>query len=309
MKKIVRYTPHIDHSDFLPHLIEHCVCHPETKELSTIGWEIIHGNSAVEWDVTYFECENFIENATLVEYCQRACITKQKIKYEYDVFKEEFDTKDYKIRVYDKYKQQTNDKKRSSSPYPLTEKKVKSYFNEWYKQGRYCIYDTETWIIIDYNTECNSQISNKGAHNPKSYKQYTILLDGEKNSIVSCKNPTPYDIHLFSFLERFCDAVDLYHKRYTQWSNFRHSTTCINTKDDIYLRLSPHIHTNCTEDFFFSFQQWYCKKLENNGFPLHSIRTLLYRWQKMDNEEIISLISSLKPKQINTMLWWFITIQ
>ena len=134
MKKIVRYTPHIDHSDFLPHLIEHCVCHPETKELSHIGWEIIHGNAAVEGDVTYFECENFIEDATLVAYCQRACITKQKIKYEYDVFKEEFDTKDYKIRVYDKYKQQTSDKKRSSSPYPLTEKKVKNYFNEWYSQ-------------------------------------------------------------------------------------------------------------------------------------------------------------------------------
>jgi len=132
MKKIVRYTPSIAHSDFLPHLLEHCICHPDSKEPIHVAWELLQGSAGVDGDITYFEVAEYIDANDLKHYCQRACLGKKKIVYEYEVFSEEFDTKDYKIRVHDKFIQQTFDKKRSSSPYKILQKDLQNYFQQYY---------------------------------------------------------------------------------------------------------------------------------------------------------------------------------
>lgn len=133
MKRIVRYTPSIAHSDFLPHLLEHCICHPDSKEPVHVARELLQGSAGVDGDITYFEAAEYVDAKDLKHYCQRACLEKKKIAYEYEVFKEEFDTKDYKIRVYDKFMQQTFDKKWSSSPYKILQKDLQSYFETYYR--------------------------------------------------------------------------------------------------------------------------------------------------------------------------------
>lgn len=261
-------------------------------------------SAIVDGDITFYTTEPFLETQEIITYCQRAAINKHKVLYEQEVFIEEFDTKDYKIRVYDKFIQKNIHKKRSSSPYRVPYQKLLDYVTTYYLHGNYVVYDNETWQIYAHKLPPTSvQESTIG-----TYISTSILVDGEKNHIICCQNPHPLDIYLCGFLEQLCDAIDIYHKRYIAGSYYRHSSSCVITKEHIYLRLSPHLQNTCTESFIETYKAIYIEKYIHNCFPTQDIRTHLYRWTKVDQATVIKMIMSLTPTQINTLLGSYFTL-
>lgn len=299
MYKVYFKVPFYDNSDFMGHLVEHVILHPdkailEQCALSPRIWGSLSGERI------WIDFEYLDDKETILKMLYRQ-ITQDTIDYEYKIFNEEFGWLSYVNRVLEKCNTLLYSDNRSKKPRLFTLEEVQKYHNTYIKNGNYVLQDTTSKTIIEHNYDLKLLKSNNLYWMPNiSYD--LVYLEWQKNYILYCESSNSSSLVFFYFLYDIIKSRDIYRKRYQLESYYTHSPSDYYSIDCCVIRISPHCALDITEEFFNSQKKYFLKQLRENWYPSLEIVSMLYYDELYNHDEWYNLIQSIDFKYYMTIV-------
>lgn len=152
--KIYFKAPYYKDSNFMGHLVEHCILHPDKTIITQCilkPWT----SGALSGEHMYITFDNYVDQKDIFEMLNKP-ITQKMIDYEYKIFEEEFGNMSYIIRLLEKLSKVHYGDHRSQKPTLYSLEEVQVYHKKYIQDGEYVIVDGDVPKILSHNVPVDS---------------------------------------------------------------------------------------------------------------------------------------------------------
>ena len=297
--KLYYKTPRYKNSNFMAHMVEHLVLHPEDASDTDryVYLSNIDGYSAS--DYIYFVYDEFSIDEEFIKTIISRNITQDLMDYEYAIFEEEFGERGYVKRLVDKLYQMIYWNDRSSKPVKYEVDEVKEYIDKNIMDGKTIYYDNYNFKIVKTNIDYKI-IDFDGSYWEILYKM--ILLEWSKNHIFYKRIDNTYDFVLLDFINDLFSSYDLYQKRYNLWSYYHSNTTYLVNCDYVGIRAGVNAICDVSEKYFDSYKKYAINGVNNGTYEINNIYGIMYIGQYVEKDNIIKYIENLPYSYIKNLV-------
>ncbi len=281
-------TPYYKNSDFMAHLVEHCIVSPEKNNLSQIvlsAWldGSLHGeHTCITYDNGVLEQDVFsLINKT---------ITEDIVMYENKIFDEEFGDVSYITRVFEKYNKKYYSPDWTGRQQIYTISEIQEYHKKHIIQWEYVIIDENTWDHKKHNIENVVNVT----YNTLPHITYDVIyLEGKKNYILCSELKNYTDIVYYYFLYDMIKTRDCYRKRHILESYYHYGPSDLYTTQECIIRIDVNTDIDVDELFFIEQKKYFIQKIKNKNYAVLEVLSLLYLHQEYNEQEVYKCINDI----------------
>lgn len=281
-------TPYYKNSDFMAHLVEHCILSPEKNNISQMvlaAWL----DGSLHWEYTYITYDNWVSQQDVFSLINKN-ITTDTVEYENKIFDEEFGDVPYITRVFEKCnkKYYSNDWTWRQQVYTMDE--IQEYQKKYIIQWEY--------VIIDENTGEHKENNIKNivdiACTTLPHITYDVVyLEGKKNYILRSDLVNYTDIIYYYFLYDMIKAWDCYKKRYIVESYYHYGPSDLYTTKHCIIRIDVNTDIDVNELFFIEQKKYFIQKIKNKNYAILEALSLLYLHQQYNEQDVYKCINDI----------------
>ncbi len=288
--KLYYKVPFYDNSDFMGHLIEHCIIHPDKNNINQCGLAPRIGGS-LSWEKTRIEFDHLEDKQIIFDMIHRP-ITQEIVDYEYRIFNEEFWSIGYISRLLEKCNKLFLGDDRSKKPRPFTLEEIQTYHQHHIVNGNYILMDEDTNQIVEHNFDEDTLIPLDRYTKP-ALEYHLVYLEGQKNLIIAHRWSDVNALVYFFCIYDIIKSWDSYTKRYQLDSYYTYSPSDYYTTGLCWIRISPHCSLDITQEYFEFQKNYFLRELRTNGYPSIIISSMLFNNQLYELEKSLDLINSI----------------
>lgn len=294
--KLFFKTPYYKNSNFIAHLVEHCILHPSKNDVEQ--WVLTTRLTwSLHWEFSYITYDSFISKEKISTLIYKP-ITQDIIDYEYKIFEEEFGSVNYVMRVLEKLAKGFFWDSRTGRQQKYEIEEIKAYHEKHYINWEYVLINDDG-VLIEHNIQ-NIINLEQFTISPINYE--LIYLEWQKNLILYSSLNSYIDTLYYFFLYDVIKSRDTYKKRFDLESYYYHSPSDLYTSNHCVIRISPHTALDVTEDFFNSQKAYFINHLKDNWYSQLHAQSLLYLRQKYDIELAVSMIENISYSSYKEIL-------